>query len=380
MKTPLAWRNLTVNLRRLALALASIGFVVLLMFMEIGFLNGCFDSSTYVYEKFDADLLIISRGRTAAYAGRFPRTRLYQACDCPAVKRAIPMYVMAGGIWKLPDSGRLRRIRVFGFDVHEPAFRLPEGAPLAELQVRGTALFDSDSRDLFGQPGIGTVAEVNRRNVRIVGLVPMGIDLDTDGSLLVDHGTFFAIFGDARNGGLAPSEVDYGLVQLHPGAELAVVQRDLRDRLAPDVKILTLPEYIEEVHRYWSRHTAVGFLFHIGVFVGLIIGVVVCYQILFTDISNNLLPFATLKAMGYGNGYLVKIVLQQASLLGLLGFVLGAVGAFFLYRLLQWGTGLIMVLTVPRLASILSLTLGMCLVAGLMALNKVIQTDPADCF
>lgn len=101
MKTPLAWR-LTGNLRRLALALASIGFVVLLMFMEIGFLNGCFDSSTHVYEKFDADLLIISRGRTAAYAGRFPRTRLYQAGDCPAVKRAIPMYVMAGGSWKLP--------------------------------------------------------------------------------------------------------------------------------------------------------------------------------------------------------------------------------------------------------------------------------------
>jgi putative ABC transport system permease protein len=114
--------------------------------------------------------------------------------------------------------------------------------------------------------------------------------------------------------------------------------------------------------------------------VGFLIGMIVCYQILFTDISSNLLPFATLKAMGYRSGYLVKVVLEQATYLALLGFVLGLTGAWFLYWTMESQTGLTMALTPLRAATILMLTLVMCLVAGLMALYRVIRIDPADCF
>ena len=107
--------------------------------------------------------------------------------------------------------------------------------------------------------------------------------------------------------------------------------------------------------------------------VAFLIGMIVCYQILFTDISNNLLPFATLKAMGYRTGSLVKLVLEQATFLALLGFVLGLIGAWFLYWVMESQTGLTMALTPLRIATILLLTLTMCLVAGLMAIGGVMQ-------
>ena len=144
--------------------------------------------------------------------------------------------------------------------------------------------------------------------------------------------------------------------------------------------MLTVEEYAGTITKYWNDNGAIAFLFNLGVLMGFIIGVIVCYQILFTDIASNLMPFATLKAMGFQNRYLVKVVLQQASLLALFGFGVGLVGTQFLYRFLRWSTGFPTTLTMARAGEILFLTLAMCLFAGLIAIRKVIKSDPADCF
>jgi putative ABC transport system permease protein len=377
MTTPIAWRNLTHNLRRLMLSLAGIGFVVLLMFMEMGFSNGCFDTAAHSYTLFDADLVIINRISTPASSQRFMRERLYLARRSPAVADVIPMYVYVGALWKIPGDAGLRRVRVFGYDTRQRPFWPSEFAPRDDLRQPGAALFDSRSRALLGKPVPGTVTELNGRRIRIVGLAPMGADLDTDGNLFLDQSTFFAIFGKS---GLIPRNVDYGLIRLRAGVDPEQAVEELRKLLPDDVRVLTLSDYCDDVKMYWSRNTAVGFLFNMGVVVGFLIGMIVCYQILFTDISNNLLPFATLKAMGYRTGFLIKLVMEQATFLALLGFVLGLIGARFLYWVMESQTGLSMALTPYRIVTILLLTLVMCLVAGLMALYRVIRIDPADCF
>lgn len=377
MAIPVAWRNLTHNLRRLMLSLAGIGFVVLLMFMEMGFSNGCFDTATHGYTLFNADLVIVNRISTPASPQRFLRERLYQARRSPTVADVIPVYVQVGAQWKIPGDTGLRRVRVFGYDTRQRPFRPPEFAPRDDLRQPGAVLFDSRSRTLLGKPVPGTVTELNGRTIKIVSLTPMGADLDTDGNLFLDQSTFFAIFG---KNGLTPLNVDYGLIQLRTGVDPEQAVEELRKLLPDDVRVLTLSDYCGDVQTYWSRNTAVGFLFNMGVVVGFLIGMIVCYQILFTDISNNLLPFATLKAMGYRTGYLIKVVLEQATFLALLGFVLGLIAAWFLYWLMESQTGLAMALTPFRIATILWLTLVMCLVAGLMALYRVLRIDPADCF
>lgn len=377
MKTPLAWRNVTANTRRLVLALLGIAFVVLLMFMETGFLNGFMDSMIAVYQNIDADLVIINKNRNPISADRFPRGRLHQACAWPAVEKIVPLYIFPKAVWKVPGTGDLRAIRVFAFDCRDRAFRSRPLSKLPELLEPGTVLFDSESRNLFGKLSLGTTAELNGRNVRIAAFAPVGIDLDTDGNLVMDADSYFAIFAGPGN---SPEEVDLGLIQLAPGSNVKEAQTQIRAMLPEDVLVLTVEEYAGTITQYWNNNGAIAFLFNLGVFMGFIIGVIVCYQILFTDITSNLMPFATLKAMGYRNWYLVKIVLQQASLLALLGFLLGLIGTQFLYRFLNWSTGFPTNLTFGRISQILLLTLGMCLFAGLIAIRKVIKADPADCF
>lgn len=378
MKIPLAWRNLTHQKRRLALSLAGIGFVVLLMFMEIGFQNGALDTEVIVYENFNADLVMLSSGRTPDYPQRFPRGRLAQARSSPAVASTTPLFMQSAATWKVPTTGDLRSIRAIGFDSRVEAIRAA-GSLSQLLEQPGAVLFDRQARDVFGRPTAGAELEVGGRQVRIAGLFSMGVDLETDGNLLMDESTFFAIFGNTE-AGTDPTSVDFGLIRLQPGSDAQAVLAQIREGLGEDVKVLTLDEYVASVKAYWQKSTPVGFLFQLGVMVGLLIGVIVCYQILFNDISANLMPFATLKGMGYHDRYLIKVVLQQAAILALLGFACGLVGAVALYHFLQWNTGLVMYLTVWRAVTILALTLTMCLIAGVVAVGKVLKADPADCF
>lgn len=379
MRVPLAWRNLTHHKRRLGLALAGISFVVLLMFMEIGFFNGMLDNEGLLYERFNADLVLVSAARTPDHPHRFPRERLYQTRACPAVVAAVPLYTQYAAEWRLPATGDTRTIRVIGFDARTEAIRGLEPDLRTVLRKPGTVLFDREARPVYGATTVGSVVAVGGRDVRIGGLFSLGVTLDTDGTLLMDESTYFALFGDAA-GGADPERVDYALVRLRPGSDVQEAVAQLRHGLSEDVRVLALPDYIAWVKQYWRTNSPVGFLFGIGVLVGLLIGVIVCYQILYADIAANLMPFATLKGIGYHNRYLVRVVLQQASLLALLGFAGGLLATVLLYRFLEWSTGLVMILTVFRVALILVLTLVMCLIAGLMALGTVIKADPADCF
>ncbi len=321
---------------------------------------------------------MISAARTPDYPQRFPRSRLRQANSCAAVSAVIPLYIQPAATWRVPGIGALRTIRVIGFDARTAALLVPR--PVDQiLRQPGTALFDTRARDVYGRPTTGAVAEVGGRSVRIAGLFSMGIDLEADGNLLMDESTYFAVFGDA-SGGADPASVDFGLIQLKPGGDVQQALKQIRKDMGEDVRVMTLGDYVAFHKKYWQESTPVGFLFQLGVFVGLVIGVIVCYQILFTEISANLVPFATLKGMGYRSSYLIKVVLHQAAFLAIMGFLCGLLAALLLYRFLEWGTGLVMHLTAGRAANILILTLVMCLIAGVMAVGKVIKADPADCF
>ena len=264
---------------------------------------------------------------------------------------------------------------MIGFDARTKAFSDPQ-LPNPLLRQPGTALFDIRSRDVYGRSAPGTIVPIGGRAVQLVGQFSLGSDLETDGNLLVDESTYFAIFGTDDGS----ASVDFGLIQLAPGSDATQALAEIRKVMGEGVRVLPRNEFAASVKNYWQEYTPTGFLFQVGVVVGLIIGIIVCYQILFTEISANLMPFAVLKGMGYRNRYLIKIVLQQAAFLAIMGFLCGLLAALLLYRFLEWGTGLVMLMPAFRAANILILTLAMCLVAGAMAVGKVIKADPADCF
>jgi putative ABC transport system permease protein len=137
---------------------------------------------------------------------------------------------------------------------------------------------------------------------------------------------------------------------------------------------------IDKEEAYQATFSGVGPIFGVGVFIGFAVGMMIAYQILLNDIFDQLPQYATLKAMGYGNRYLVKVVLQQAMIYGIVGYVPAMLMCSILFKIVGDIVLLPMHMT-PRIIAIsLSLTLGMCIISALIAVRRVIQADPAELF
>jgi putative ABC transport system permease protein len=382
LHAPLGWLQLKQEKMRFAVALAGVAFAVVLILMQLGFQSALYKSSVRVHEMLDYEVVILSR--ESAYIAQpdpFSRRRLYQILSVPGVASVEPFYAQLG-LWKNPFDGTTRRIFVMGFDPAARVVVLPEVLEQQErVKRRDAALFDRASRPEYGpvaahfEDAGPIVAEVNDREVEILGLFELGTSFGIDGSLLTSESTFMRLFSD-RDPGL----IDLGLVRLAEGADVKRVQAELRSALPADVLVLTRPEYIEREMSYWASATAIGYIFGFGLVVGLLVGAIVVYQILFADVSDHLADYATLKAIGYGGGSLGAIVLQQAAILGLFGFVPGLCVGLWLYSAVGEATRLPMAMTPGRALGVLGLTLGMCAIAGLAALRKVRAADPAELF
>jgi putative ABC transport system permease protein len=382
-KTPLAWLNFVYNKPRMLISLAGVAFAVVLMFIEMGFSNGLFDSETYLLKMLNADLIIVSEFKQSIVPKMpFAKKRLIQARAVRGVEATYPLYVDEyHALWKNTKDGKQHPILVLAFDPDDPVFLIPEVAQQApRLKVQDTALIDSKSRDFYGDLVAGSTAELSRHSIRVVGTFPLGPDFRVDGSLLISDRTFLKCIADPQTGAAEASRVDFGLIRVAPGYEVTTVRDDLVRALPTDVRVLTKQEFGDRIRDYWGNSKPVGYVFALGTFVGFIIGVTICYQILYTDIMDHLPQYATLKAIGYSNGYLVKIVLQEALFLAVIGFFPGMLCSLGVYALLQHLSGILMQLTVDRALTVFVLTVVMCSLSGLIAIRKVIQSDPAEVF
>jgi putative ABC transport system permease protein len=369
-------------------ALAGVGFAVVLMFTELGFRNALFDSTIQILEKLNADLILASTAHKGLVSfERFDKQRIYQARSCPGVAGAYPFYMhFYGVLWKARDTA-LHPIRLLAFPLSDPVLAIPEVAEHAEqLSESGTALFDLRSKPLFGlpdprepvanQPGF----EICNRRVRLVGTFELGTDFLSDGNLILSDDNFATYCATRVPGGDPLSIVDLGVVQLAEGASVDQVRQALARLLPGDVRVYTKQEFIDREIEFWNNSTPVGYVFFLGMVIGFLVGVVVCYQIISADISDHIPEFATLKAMGYRNRYFMGFVLQEAILLSVLSFIPGLLVSLGLYAVLAKGTGLLMVLNVPRATEVFVLTAVMCLASGCLAMRKVLAADPADLF
>jgi putative ABC transport system permease protein len=167
---------------------------------------------------------------------------------------------------------------------------------------------------------------------------------------------------------------------VRPGIPLADALAQVRQALPDDVRVQTRQQFIDQELAFWQHSTPIGFIFGLGTVMGFIVGVVICYQILYADVDDHMAEFATLKAIGYHNSYFVSVVLQESLWLSAFGFVPGIVAAAAMYGVLGWLTGLLLNLTAPRVLGVLFLTLAMCIVSGCLALRRVFQADPAELF
>ena len=330
MKTPLAWSNLLHQKTRSAVAVAGVTFAVVLVLMQLGFLAAVRQTATRIYGRMAFDLLLVAPDYVhLSKAGTIPRARLAQAESLPEVEGAEGLDV-GFNLWRSSgDSHQRRGILVMALDPTSHVIDLPElEAQQRLLEKPGTVLSDRMSRAEFGPMQEGVSAEVGRKNIRVGGQFTLGTGFSADGAIVTSDETFHRLFPNRR-----PSDISLGLIRLKPGVDPDAAAEKLRKILPHDVRVYTRAEIEAHERRHWMTKTSVGIIFGFGVLVALLVGTAIVYQVLSSDIASHLGEYATLKAMGYTRRYLSWLVLKQALILGVAGFVPGMILAVALYQI-----------------------------------------------
>jgi putative ABC transport system permease protein len=379
---PVAWLQLSHSRAKLLAAVVGIVFADLLMWMQLGFRAAAIDSSLYIHDQLRGELVVVNPLTDQLAAAKpFPRRQLMRVLSHPEVEAAIPLYT-GTVIWRDPWTGAKRSLFVYGIVPFAPAIGVPGVTEWAgALHEEDTCLFDTRSRKEFdtvleklaaSQP---VAAEVNSRRIKVVGTTTIGASFDVEGNLVTSDANFIRLFPQR-----APASIDLGVVRLRSGADPHLVKGELQRIYGSDLLVLTAGELKERDKDYFLRTRPVDFIFAMGTAVGFFVGFAIVYQVLFTDVNNHLPQYATLKAIGYADGYLRRVVLEEAVILSLLGYLPGAALAAVLYVLTAKATSLPMQMTLGRGILIFVLTVTMCSFSGWVAMRKLKQSDPADVF
>lgn len=387
-RVPLAWLNLAHDKRRLILRVLGVAFAVFLMFAELGFYNALLDASVALIEQFNGELILVSKARYAlAIKEQFTTRRLAQVRQAPGVRAAYAVYLeFSTSQWKDTGVSEAKRssshpIRVIAFDPDQPVLANADvNAHRIDLKILYNIMLDRKSKPPYGLLEAGIDRELSQHTVHVADTFQLGTDFTSDGSVIMSDLTYAQIFPNELTPEATLSLADIGVVRIDKGADVETVRRAIEDILPDDVNVFTRDEFIAHEKTYWRKTTPVGFIFQFGLFMGFIVGSVICYQIISTDVAEHLPEYATLKAIGYHDLDLSAAVLMEAMWLALLGFVPGLGLSWLLYCALDYWVGLPMYFTTVRILLILGLTVLMCMVSGLLALQKVKTADPAEVF
>lgn len=385
---PLAWLQLAKQKVRFFVALAGIAFVAVLMFMQIGFQDALYASATQVHKNLEGDLFLISsQYKSLTSTQSFPRIRLYQILGFNGIESVAPLYLQFAKL-KNPINGRKYPIYVLGFEPVKSIFKLPEIEQNFQLlKIPDQVFFDRAAR-----PEFGPIAEYFQNNqpitmeifsylatvgykVKVSGLFSLGPSFGVDGNLIVSSSTFFKIFPEH-----GANEVDIGLIHLQANVNPRTILATLSKSLPSDVIIMNRQEFIDFEKSYWTLRTPIGFVFNLMVMMAFVVGVIVVYQILYSNISTHFVQFATLKAMGFRNKYLLNVVFQQALILAVLGYIPGFAISLGLYDIAKDATKLPIVMDFSKGLLVFTSVIFMCLTSGFFSTNKLRKVDPAEIF
>ena len=376
-RTPLGWLQLSHHRSRLLVALSGIAFADVLIFMQLGFQNALYDSNTRLNRALLADIVLISpQSRNMQNLATFSRRRLFQAADVPGVKSATAMYI---GLvtWKNPQTRRKTSMQAIGLNPEQPALDIPEvNQQLDQIKLPDDFIFDRASRGEYAEAikqvdtGKAVTTEIDRLTITISGVFPLGASFGADGTLISSEDNFLRLFPRRR-----PGSIDLGLIKLQPGYDQKQAIADLKFHLPDDIKVLTKQEFVKFEEDYWKTESPIGFIFSLGVSMGFIV-----YQVLSTDVNAHIKEYATFKAMGYRNFYLLGVIFEEAIILAVLGFIPGFVIPLGIYKLAVNATNLPIYMTAARALTVLSLTIIMCMLSGTIATQKLQSADPADMF
>lgn len=378
---PLAWRQLTAERKRFMVAIAGVSFGSLLMLFQLGIYQAFTTMTQRPIQALEGDLVMVSPNfEYLLSTPAFPERRLVQTLADPEVKAVYPLMI-SNVAWRVPDTGETARLALFGVRPHSNAFRLPS------IRDRGNHILSNENLiyDRLSKPSYGSVhqllddsgpfvAEINQVSVRVVDTFELGETLAAYGHAVMN------LEGFRRVTGRPDYTIELGLINLHNPRQARDVIERLSANLTPDVQLMTRQDFLDMETTYWMDNTPVGFIVFAGLLIAMLVGAVIVYQILYTDINDHIKEYATLKAMGMSDGFFSMLVLQQACLLPMLGMVPALFFSGFMFHLATTVGGLPTSLTFRDSGIVLLLSIVMCLIAGWLAMRRLKAADPADIF
>lgn len=390
-RTPLALLNLFANPTRAIVSVSGVTFALLLIFVQLGFRGAVANTATIVYGRLKFDLLVRSTQYLHLYEPRLiDRSWLDKLEEHADIESIEPFWIMLNK-WRSPSDGNFRAIGMMAV--------APQANPLAieglkesydRLMTVDDVLIDQATRAdygpvngrRFGAEDIGREAELGGKRVRITGYFRLGTGLATNGAVIISDAGFAQ-----RSGVDVRYQTSLGLVKLRKGIDPETACQSIRqwlelqDPSAPNsIQILSRREVLNYEHHRWLNETPIGIIFQMGAVLAFLVGAAIVYMVLAQDVAMRLPEYATLKAMGYSTQYVVLVVLWQAWLLAVVGFIPAAIMADTLYRLTASLAGIPISMNWVRLFGVMGLSLAMCTLSGFGAVRKLWQAEPAALF
>lgn len=381
-RLPIGWLQLTHSRGRFFAAVAGVAFANLLVFMQLGIMGALNNSTIAPYAMLNADIILSSQdGNTLTDGGHIPRARMFQALGVSGVADATPLFI--GNLPFTLEDGSSVSLLSFGVDVAKPYFVSPAiAASLDRLAIESTALLDEGTRGMHAaviadlMDGGRFTFETGGNTLTAIGTMDVGGGFLADGMMMMSDQTFLRAFPSRTSG--APNHI---LIQTADGVSADAVVARLSDTLPTgNLRIQTMSGSASNDLAYMATERPTGIIFGFGVFMGVLVGLVIVYQVLSTDVADHLREYATFKAMGYGQPFFLGIVFEEAIILALFGFVPGFLVSLGLYAGLVSFTGLPVEMDAGRAILVFLGTLSACSLSGAIATRRLAVADPADLF
>jgi putative ABC transport system permease protein len=373
MIVTLAKRNLLHEPARLVVTLVGIAFSVVLIAVQAGLFLGFERMVSVVIDHIDADIIIMPKAtENFDDVSILTGEERYRALGVPGVER-VERLVVTGAEWRKPDGGS-RSVMLLGSDPRTNTL-VPWNVPAEDarrLTTPGSVLVDTTYAEDLGVSKVGDVAQIEGQSARVVGFTS-GIR-----SFTTVPYVFTALDQAQAYQGSTGDRVAYLLVSVKPGANLETVRADLAGRV-PSAKVMALQDFRTQNFHYWLFTTGAGGALLVGVLIGLLVGCAVVGQTLFSTTKDHLPEFATLRALGAPAALIKKVILWQAAISGIAGYIAGGVlvaGVVFATQ----ATAMSIVVTPWMAVGLFCATIVMCAVAALAAILKVNKIDPATVF
>lgn len=380
-RLPIGWLQLTHNRTRFAAALAGVAFANVLVFVQLGIMNSMGAATLRPYDFFQADIMISAGdANSLTDGGNVARQWLLQAMADPDVTDAMGLF-LANVAW---DRGEKDiSLSTFGVDPVKPGFINPDIAgDLSMLQVQDAAILDRLARGLTKEeaasirPQSPLAFEAQGRTVVAYTTFAGGGGFGGDGYMLVSDQTFLSLF-PARSS-TAP---DHILLSVRPGANIDAAIARLRNLISdPSLRIRSYAQAAQDDLTYQQTRRPTGIIFGFGVLIGVLVGLVIVYQVLSTDVADHLREYATFKAMGYGPGFFLGVVFEEALVLGIMGFIPGLIVGTAILTLMGKITTLPLGMSLSMALSVFVGTVVFSALSGAIATRRLAAADPADLF